>query len=186
MKYILTIALMLFSMCALAQAVNTNGLDEAQRAAVDEYAAKLRKESAAGLTGGATVKKVDEWVDIGVKIGQALGGAAKEMAVQVNDFAKTPVGILTMALIVWKIIGGVIIHFFGGIVVLASGWAFMMYINRKKTDVKITYSPDKTDIFGRARKVSVVRDALNDDWAWGSYIWMALITIVSISTIFSF
>ncbi len=186
MKYILAIVLMMFSMSVLAQAVNTNGLDEAQRAAVDEYAAKLRKESAAGLTSGSTVKKVDEWVDIGVKIGQAFGGAAKEMSIQVNEFAKTPVGLMTAGLIVWKMVGGVLVHFFGGILVLASGWIFMLYINRKNTEVTIKYSPDKTDIFGRARKISVDRSKLHNDYVWGSYIWIALVTLLSIATIFTF
>ena len=50
-------------------------------------------------------ERVEKWVSIGNQIGQAIGGACKELGVAVNDFIVTPAGVLTVTLIVWEVVG---------------------------------------------------------------------------------
>lgn len=181
----LLVLLMMVSLPAFAQ-VSTNGLSAEQKAALDAQAAQMRLQNAATSTSNVPdPDKMEQWVDLGTKIGQGLGGAAKEVGVAVNEFVKTPVGILTSAVILWKFLGSTFLHLFGGIMVLVSGWLFMLYINNKKTGGTITYDPEKRDIFGRAVKVKVQKGELEvSDWAV-SYFWMAAITILSLVTIFT-
>jgi hypothetical protein len=186
MKKVLVMIVMLIT-TGMAYAVDERGLSDQQKALLEEQAAKFRGQNAApGADPGATAKRVGEWVDVGTKIGQAFGGAAREMSIQVNEFAKTPVGVLTAAIITWKFIGGPIMHLVGGVIVLASCWLFMLYINRQKRNVVITYDVEKKDLFGRSVVKSYERGALHDDWAVGSYFWMAVGTIVALITIFTY
>ncbi len=93
-----------------AQTINTEGLSEAQIIELQAKAADAR----AG-TPAASAQKISQYVEIGKGIGQGLGTAAREMNIAVNDFAKTPVGQVTMALIVFKVAGGKLIGVFGGL-----------------------------------------------------------------------
>jgi len=82
--------------------------------------------------------KVNEWVNVGSNIGKGLAGAAKEVGVAVNDFAKTDVGQLTMYLIVWQIMGGAIVHIFGGILIWIVGFG-MIYFYYRKAQIRTEY-----------------------------------------------
>lgn len=62
-----------------------------------------------------TVDQMEKWADVGAKVGQAIAATAKELNVGVNEFAKTPVGLLTMGLITWKVIGHDVWNIVGGI-----------------------------------------------------------------------
>jgi hypothetical protein len=48
---------------------------------------------------------VQSYVEIGRGIGAGLGEAARSMGVAVNEFAATPVGKMTMLVILWKFVG---------------------------------------------------------------------------------
>ncbi len=97
-----------------------NQLSEVDKAAIiSDIAKKVAVKNAAPEV--PTIEKLDGWVDLGTKIGKGLSGAAKETGVAVNDFAKTPVGILTTGLIVWKMIGNTIFHFIAAILVWSIG-----------------------------------------------------------------
>ncbi|MBI5742347.1 MAG: hypothetical protein HZA25_00730 [Candidatus Niyogibacteria bacterium] len=61
-----------------------------------------------------TVDQMEKWADVGAKVGQAIAATAKELNVGVNEFAKTPVGLLTMGLITWKVIGHDLLGIIGG------------------------------------------------------------------------
>lgn len=108
-----------------------------------------------------TPEKVGQWLDLGPKIGQMIGGAAKEVGIAVNDFVKTPVGQLTMLLIIWKLIGASLIHVVGAFVVLVVGtWATKKYFSHTRS---IEYDVDKVDIFKRARIKRVVFEDLSSE-----------------------
>jgi len=59
-------------------------------------------------------ERVEKWVSIGNQVGQAIGGACKELGITVNDFIVTPAGMLTVTLIVWKVVGEDIWGIIGG------------------------------------------------------------------------
>lgn len=134
----------------------------------------------------STAKAVSEWVEVGSKIGQGLAGAAKEVGVAVNDFVKTPVGKLTMAIIVWKFMGGVLVHFMGAMLILLLGTVFTFMMYRRMTAITIAYDPERKDMFGRSVKLKVQRPALSGDDMWGLAAMMFVTVIASMIAMFTF
>ena len=55
--------------------------------------------------------QLNEWAELGKNIGQGLVGAAKEMGVAANDFAKTTLGQFVIFMLVWQFFGKSIILF---------------------------------------------------------------------------
>lgn len=184
MKLILLVLFLVSPVSIALGQISTSGLSDTQRAALEVYAAQLRQETAKNNTPSA--KSVEEWVEVGSNIGKGLAGAAKEVGVAVNDFVKTPVGQITAAVILWKFIGSAIVHLIGGLVVLLSGWAFMAYINRRLSPLLVSYDPDKTDVFGRSRRLKIEREKIDSDYAVGSYVWMGVCTIGAMIAIFTY
>ena len=76
-------------------------------------------------------EKVNQWIEIGSNIGKGLAGAAKELGVEVNNFAATPMGQLTIWLIVWHIMGTTLMHFFGAFIVWIVGFIGIWFIRNK-------------------------------------------------------
>lgn len=125
------------------------------------------KAHAKGLSIGdvadpANAERVDQWLNVGERIGKMIGGAAKEVGVAANEFVKTPVGTVAIALIVWHYMGDALLHLFVGMTVMVVGLAATWFVSRRLTDVTRTYSPDKTTWFGRPRLVSVKRSEWTD------------------------
>jgi hypothetical protein len=133
-----------------------------------------------------TPQKVTEWVDVGTKIGQMMGGAAKELGVQVNEFAKTPVGKWTMALIVWKFMGDVIMHAFGGVLVFITGISFVLFMARRYTRGTVDYDPEKRDYLGRSVKIKEERRVWTDGDTLMFGFYFAVVTGAALITIFTF
>jgi hypothetical protein len=189
MKRFLVVLMLMFTLPAFA-GIQSNQLDnagwrnlsEAQKAAVMKQVA----ETAAQGSGSVNTTNVSEWVDVGERIGKMIGGVAKEVGVAVNDFVKTPVGKMAMVVIVWHFMGNVIIHVLGGGVVLVVGLSFILYMLRRVRGVTYQYSPDKTDIFRRARLMRVEREPLHENYAAGYTAAAALVLAVSLFTAFSF
>lgn len=61
-----------------------------------------------------TPEKIKQYGDIGITIGDAIANTARQLGVVANDFVKTPVGIITIMLIVWSIAGSAVVHIVGG------------------------------------------------------------------------
>jgi hypothetical protein len=55
--------------------------------------------------GNTTVDEMDKWSDVSLKFAKAIGVAAKEFGVAVNDFLGTDVGKLTAVFIGWQVLG---------------------------------------------------------------------------------
>ena len=131
-------------------------------------------------------KEIDEWVQVGSHIGLGLVGAAKELGIAVNDFVKTPVGILTTVIIVWQFIGGPMIHTLGSIIILVVGLSFTRWYANKTVRNTIDYDSSKTDWFGRSRLIKEDKPAMpGDDLVW-SAIFVIATLISSMVVLFSF
>lgn len=166
-----------------------NKLTESQKAAIiQQVAGNADKGDAASPIASAVTdpKQMNEWLDVGTKIGQMFGGAAKEVGLAVNDFVKTPVGMWTMAIIVWKYMGGVLVHLFGGIMVLTVGLSMTIWILNSRTSRTVKYDTTKTDWFGRSTVVSIERSNLSDDWTVGGWFMMAVVILVSLLVTFTY
>ena len=194
MKKLFAIALMLFSAVSFAgntaDAVNSAGfskLSEAEKAEVIKMVADKAATKEAGMIPQlASEDKVEKWVKIGSNIGQGLAGAAKEVGVAVNDFAKTPVGQLTMMLIVWHMIGAQLIHVFGGIMIWIVGIAIIRHMVARAYPSKITYSKEVKNIFGNYVIEKSEPIAIDDDNAAGWLFAYGIVLIAGLIAIFTF
>ena len=115
-----------------------------------------------------------------------LAGTAKEVGVAVNEFVKTPVGKMTMAIVVWNYLGNVAVHVFGALLIWTIGFAFILFMLRRVRSTEITYDTDKTDIFGRARVSNIRRSSLDGDYAVGYTIAAAVVLGAGLITMFTF
>ena len=70
-----------------------------------EASSVLRKETAA-------------WVDVGTGLGKAMIAMSAELGVAVNEFARTPVGSVMTAILVYKVVGSDIISTVSAFIVL--------------------------------------------------------------------
>jgi hypothetical protein len=107
------------------------------------YILKQAQEGTSKALKGITVNDVEKYASIGQGVARALGAACRELGVEVNEFAKTPVGKLTTVLIVYKIIGvrPVVATIAWLVVMIMSIWIFKKFLGseRIETDGKVMY-----------------------------------------------
>ena len=164
---------------AMAQAtVNTQGLTEQQIIELQAAAATAR---AGANTPEAQAQKVSQYVEIGKGIGQGLGSAAREMNIAVNDFAKTPVGQVTMALIVYKVVGSKLIGVLGSIIwfgIMLPLWVVFFNKTCYPKDVRITYDKETGKKTG---KTVTVPSADDGNIAGYRMIFLLVLAVICIS-----
>lgn len=200
-KFLLTIAIAVMGFFAIpafagmstdsVTAAGFSSLTETQKADIISQVAKANESNATTSVSIAAAvsnpQKVSEWVDVGTKIGQGLGGAAKELGVAVNDFVKTPVGMAVMSVFIWKFMGAVIMHAVGAFMVIVVGFTTLYYfVARRGGGVTVTYDPERKDVFGRALLVSKVRPPITGDDAWGAILCGAVVLIAALITMFTY
>lgn len=111
---------------------------------------KLTEQQKADLKVGAA----RNWVGMGKEIGEAVNSSMAAVTTQSNTFAQTPVGKLTVLIVIWKVIGDQALHVFGGLIELVLCvpiwlWSYRrMCMTRrlrtgKETWQVIAYDPDK-------------------------------------------
>lgn len=104
--------------------VYTEGLTTQQELEVKMQVEKLKQENRTSspsvpVVSAETLDKASKYTEIGAAVAKGLAGAAKELGVAVNEFAQTPVGKMTMFLVVWNFFGNMFVH-------LAAGSAFFL------------------------------------------------------------
>lgn len=62
------------------------------------------------------VQETHAWVGIGKEVSEAVNGSLSAVTTQTNNFAQTGVGKVTMALVVWKVVGDQGVHILGGVI----------------------------------------------------------------------
>ena len=191
MKKLFAIVMLLVSSLAFAgnttDAVHSAGfnkLSETEKAEIIKMVAD--KASQKDVMPAMTEDKVEKWVKIGSNIGQGLAGAAKEVGVAVNDFATTPVGQLTMLLIIWHMIGAQLIHVFGGILIWIVGIAIIRHMVARAYPSKITYSKEVKNWFGNYAIEKVEPIAIDDGNAAGWLVAYGIVLIAGLIAIFTF
>lgn len=145
MKRMLALMLLVASFSVQAEVqVSTQGLTDAEKAVLIQQIEqiKVNRKSA------TSAEKVGEWVDIGTKVGLGLAGAAKELGVQANQFATTPVGKMTMGLIVYKVAGSDLLKVLGAFTVLIAGWVLGRGLSWAGRRERIEYNTTTKNIFG--------------------------------------
>lgn len=184
MKKLIAIAAMALSLSAFAAVeVNTSGLTDAQKAELIKQAEAMKSTS---KPEAQLVEKVDKWVDVGEKVGKMMGGAAKEVGIAVNDFVKTPVGLMTAGIILWNYMGGMLVHVVSGAIFFVVSFSLLTYTMRRCSPTKITYDKEAgKNWLGRYAVLKVERDGLSESDQVGLLFGYAVATIITCFITFS-
>ena len=117
-----------------------------------------------------TVEKAKEYAElaeIGPAIAQTVALTAKELNIAVNEFVGSPVGTITMVLIVWHFLSGMMFHLLAALVVLSVGAFAMRKLAYVFSDTEVTYDTTKTNWFGNHPITSRKTSNWSDSESWG-------------------
>src|ERR1700683_3390454 len=103
MKQVLFAVLILFSAAAFAQ---------------EEMVSVPRSQLTEQQKANLGTDKARSWVGMGKEIGEAVNSSMSAITTQSNNFAQTPVGKLTVFIVIWKVVGDQAVHIGGGIIEL--------------------------------------------------------------------
>jgi hypothetical protein len=163
--------------------VNTSGLTDTQKAELVKVAEQMRANSSGAQ---AIVDNVDKWVDVGERFGKMLGGAAKEVGIAVNDFVKTPVGMMTAGLIVWSYMGSMIVHVVVGLLLFVVGISILSFFHLRATRMEVKYDTTAPrNWFGQYPVIGKTRERLDTDSSIAYLFGYFVTAIVSLFVIFS-
>ena len=114
MKYLSTLALvfaMLFTLPTWACTLTNSTVPASAVKAIEAECAKA-EEAVTSQVAKVDAERLSAYADVATQIAKAVGIAAQEMGVAVNDFIKTPAGILTVAVILVKVLGKLVVAMF--------------------------------------------------------------------------
>jgi len=141
-KFVLIITFLLAMLCiANAQEVTIDLTKLSPQEAAQVVAAKKTEQKTTVVPEVPSEEKVEKWVTIGERIGQAIAGACRELSVEVNDFITTPAGKLTVFLIAWQVVGEDFWNIIGGSLgwIIITGillWSFRHFHMNERTVIK--------------------------------------------------
>lgn len=107
--FILGLCLCFVSANVLAADIDTSGLSAEQKAQIALQVEQMKNSSLP-----PSAESAKEWADWGTNMGRAISSTAKELGVAVDEFSRTSVGKITMAVIVYKVIGKEVLRFVAG------------------------------------------------------------------------
>ena len=161
--------------------VDTRGLSAEQKAQLVQQAEAMKK-----ATPLEVADKVDQWVNVGEKIGKMMGGAAKEVGIAVNDFVKTPVGMMTAGLIVWNYMGGMIVHVTAGAIFFVVSFSLLTYMMRRCSTVHVAYDKEAgKNWLGRYAVLKTERRGMSDSQQIGFLFGYLFATVITCFITFS-
>lgn len=118
-----------------------------------------------------------KWGELGTNMGRAAVGAAKEIGMAANEFVSTPLGKVTMGIVIYKVIGKDIIKFIMGFSILVFFFTTGHYFLRmKRYSGTVEYATVPTFFKLRTKQV-VVKGQTNEQWA-AAYTAMGIISIL--------
>ena len=105
-----------------------------------------------------------KWGELGTNMGRAAVGAAKEIGMAANEFVSTPLGKVTMGIVIYKVIGKDIIKFVMGLGILIFFFTTGHYFLRmKRYTGTVEYATVPTFFMLRAKQV-VVKGQTDERW----------------------
>jgi hypothetical protein len=134
MKKVL-LSLMLTLSFASATGLSTNGLTEKQKAEAALYVANMKEQSGVVSTSTADnfLSTLSQFESIGEQTGLAVKRSLEAVVDVADKFSNTPVGQITIALVVWRVAGDSIVALFLGIIIFTIGLILFrrLYFDRK-------------------------------------------------------
>jgi hypothetical protein len=142
-KLLIAVALAITSLAASAQATTVNDaryldlskLTDQQKADLMAKAAEMQNQQASGISEQAR-NEISKWSELGVGMGHAAVAAAKEVGMAANEFVSTPLGKVTMGVVVYKVIGKDVLKLAVGLSIMVFMFTVaVVMLFRKKGDV---------------------------------------------------
>jgi len=177
---------------AYASGMDTNTVAQAGFSSLTEQekaeviAVITSKASAAATAPKVTADNVDKWIDISAKLGKGLAATAKELGIAANEFAVSPLGRLATVLIIWNMMGAMMVHVFGGLLIWAVGFTGLHFIMQRAYPTDITYHPTDRDKFGRAVVLKVEKTELSQEGMLGALITHGIVLAAGLLAMFTF
>lgn len=100
---------------AAAETVDISKLTPSQRQVIEQQVEQLQPVSSQEMVKSAR-EELTAWGELGANMGKATVAAAKEVGMAAGEFAQTPLGQITTAIVVYKIIGRDVIRLIIGTV----------------------------------------------------------------------
>lgn len=169
--------------------LDVSKLTQEQRASLQLQITQMAEKKNDPSSLAVTVREeASKWADLGKNVGTALVASAKEVGQGVNEFSQTPVGQVTTAIIVYKVIGKDVLKVIFGILTLIFGTAASLYVFRNMGKTDIVY--ENVPRFGGliiSRRVKNYR--LDNEWhtaaCFISTVLFCATWVVALSVIFS-
>lgn len=177
-------ALALVSAAAQAQTVDISSLPEDQRKSIQTQV-EQSKPSEAVKASKEIIDHAREWAGLGQAIASGVVGGAKELGIAANDFAKTDLGKITVAVLLWKYLGSQVVGILFGTMLLVLGPSFGWFLVRRskveRTSVEYVHVPWLFGAFTvkrvAKRELKVTEGSLEDHQAWQQFIGYALMVV---------
>lgn len=187
LKNVILVMLMCLSWSAFAitaMDIDNTGFDkltDEQKIQIMSQVNTMAKQTEASPTQIADT--TEKWIGIGERIGQMFTGAAKEVSMGVNDFAKTPLGKVTIFIIVWQLFGSAFVHIFIGVTILMTGIWYIRKLLSQQYVKSIEYDHTQKDWLGRSKMTKTnYREMDGEEVAMYTFYYLVLIGI-TITTI---
>lgn len=142
---------------SFASSLDVSALSQAQ---VDQLKTQVREMEKPPSTSKVIRSEAAEWGELGANMGRAMISAAREVGVAANEFANTPLGKVTVALVVYKMVGKQILEVITGAFILLVGTSLSLWflLSRRWEEVKYEYRPVLWGLFNRKYVVSSIID----------------------------
>lgn len=148
--------------------LDVSKLTQEQRAAIQLQITQTAEKTKNPSSIAADVREeASKWADLGKNVGTALVASAKEVGQGVNEFSQTPVGQITTAIIVYKVIGRDVIRIMVGFLTLFAGTLVSFYVF-KNLGADFTYE-NIPRLGGLWISKKVTKKYRGDDWtSWAN------------------
>lgn len=157
-KNFLAFCVLALSFGTYAQSISVENLTKKQIAELNQHVAEMKNEPSS--VSEKVRSEVEAWTDLGQNIGRATVGAAKEVGMAANDFAQTPLGVVTTSIVVYKLIGKDAVRFFVGACMIFTGTLFGVWMSRRRWVRQYEHHPV---LFGLWQKKNVVSEKVDEN-----------------------
>lgn len=177
-KLLLILASALLLASAHAQTtVDVSKLTPEQQAAVKKSIDSMKGEPNISQTAR---EETEKWVELGGNMGKAAVGAAKELGMAANEFVATPIGRVTMGVVVYKVIGKDVLKTITGFCVLVVFLCLAVWFAKRKHYSSIEYEY-KPVFFGLYNKQVIKSGEIDQDWSVGHLACAALCAAIALA-----
>lgn len=152
--------------------INTSGLTDEQKAQLAVQIAEMQKKEI------PTTERINQWVDLGKNVGVALAATAKEIGMASDQFLQSNTGKITVALIIWKVIGKDLIRSIVGIGILIAFISLWVHFFRRMCIFKAVLIEYPQDKFKKIKHFEYYTEGDCD----GTRVFMFLVLVVIVLT----